>query len=384
MKQLGRIGGVVAALILLLLVTGCSAADGNDKVIAGGSEVFESGEVIEGDVALFGGSLLVREGAQVTGDVALFGGTLTVEGDVGGDVVIMGGTVFREPGSIGGDITNFGGSVLGLDGEGEVPEIEVPQIEPPQVPEPEAGVARVADRGILGTIGSAIFALVVGVMQIVVIGALALGVTLFLPDHVRRIGNAAAEAPVASASLGCLALPAFVFTMILLIVTVVGIPVALFLPFFFLAIAVLGWIGLGYFIGDRLLRSADIRSPRPAAAAAIGAAGLALVAQGADLIPLVGWVVTPLLAMWALGAAIVTRGGRRSYPLGGAKFARQRATAAATAAPAPSARQAPSDLFDPTGDLLQDLARDLGIERELREEDERPPDHPERPIPPEG
>ncbi len=192
---------------------------------------------------------------------------------------------------------------------------------------------------------------------------------LFLPEQVRRVGQAAGEAPAASIGVGCLALPALMIAGVIMVITLIGIPLALLLMAGTAAAWVFGWIGLGLFFGDRLLRAADVRSPRPAAAAAIGSGGLVVVSGALGMIPVLGWVVAPVLGVWALGAAILTRGGTQSFP------ARPRVDAPVppltldpledlpAAPPRRAAAESRSNLF-------ADLAADLGIEDEVYRDDD--------------
>jgi len=54
----------------------------------------------------------IVEGTVIDGNVALLGGDLVVDGDIEGDVLVMGGMLDLEPGSmISGDVRSFGGSV---------------------------------------------------------------------------------------------------------------------------------------------------------------------------------------------------------------------------------------------------------------------------------
>jgi hypothetical protein len=222
----------------------------------------------------------------------------------------------------------------------------------------------------------------------IALGALGLVLTLFLPEHVRRVSRAAENAPAASTAVGCLAFPVVGLAAVVAAITIIGIPLAILMPFLLAAAGVLGWIGLGMFFGDRLLRSADVRSPRPAAAAAIGSGGLVLVTSVVGIVPFFGWLLSPLLGMWGLGAAILTRGGTKSYPV--RPLANQ---------PVPPLTFDPLENVPPTpapskpraanNDLFADLAADLGLsEDDLRddEDDTRPSkgrgSDEETPLPP--
>ena len=206
-------------------------------------------------------------------------------------------------------------------------------------------------------------------------GALGLVLTLFLPDHVRRVGQAAEKAPVASAAVGCLSIPALGLLSLIAFVTIIGIPISFLIPFLSIAAAIFGWIGLGFFLGNRLLQVIEIRSPRPAAAAAIGAGGLVLVGAFAEIIPLLGWLVAPFIGIWGFGATILTRGGRQSYPA-------RRHFDSHVPRPTLEFTSPPSEGSRATSTLFADLAADLGITDEIfpdNDHDDKP-NRPEKPV----
>lgn len=84
---------------------------GKDRMVVGSSTVIKSDEVVK-DLAVFGGSVQVY--GRVSGDATVFGGSLVVEpgGRVEGDLSTFGGAVDLKDGShVSGDVTTFGGSV---------------------------------------------------------------------------------------------------------------------------------------------------------------------------------------------------------------------------------------------------------------------------------
>ncbi len=66
--------------------------------------------LIDGDVALFGGSMNVN--GTVKGDVAIFGGNIVNKGTANGDLLVAGGSIKLDSGSVvTGDIAIIGGSI---------------------------------------------------------------------------------------------------------------------------------------------------------------------------------------------------------------------------------------------------------------------------------
>lgn len=384
MNRLTRLTGLLLVLVALVALTaGCKAGSTGDQAIFGGTKIIRAGDTVNGDLAVFGGTVTIEEGATINGDVANFGGAIYLDGTVTGDFANIGGTLTRGEGSaVLGESANLGGAEYGDVEEGVA--IPAPSEVPGAPPAPESPPMPMEMRGDRPGFANWLFDLVGGIvgtlLKTIAFGVLGLVLTIFLPEHVRRVGHAAEHAPAASAAVGCLAFPALALAIVLAAITVIGIPIAILLPFVATAAAVFGWIGLGFFLGDRLLRAADVRSPRPAAAAAVGAGGLALMSSLIGVIPVVGWFVNPFLWVWAFGAAILTRGGTQAYPL-----------LPRASQPVPPPTDDPLADIEPTprpgkgsGNLFADLAKDLGIEGEIygQDDDDERPNRPEKPVPP--
>lgn len=395
----GKIGKIVAILLLVVMamgLVGCSASDDGDSVVLGGSRVIHAGERVDGDLIVLGGDVEVQAGAEVVGDVAVMGGSVLLDGEVGGDVAVMGGTVQTgENSDVGGDIVTFGGDVTradlgsgvdratGADNEPEagvpdVPDVpEVPAVpEAPEVPTaPQVPPFRANEPGFFERAVHGVFGIFGTMMQAVAFGALGLVLTMFMPDHVRRIGTAAESAPVASMGVGFLATLAFFFLMgiaILASFLLIGIPFAILIPLATSAAWLIGIIGIGFFFGNRLLKGADIRSPRAPAAAAIGTGTLILVGGLIGWIPFIGEFFGSMLMLvmgfWALGATVLTRGGTQIYP----PLLTRTASAPIGGASAYSAPERPAAprSHSGSGNLFADLANDLGLdEDDLKDDD---------------
>jgi hypothetical protein len=353
---------------------GYQAGSYGDEAVFGGSKVVREDEPINGDLAVFGGTVLIEENAVVNGDLAIFGGDVTLDGHITGDVVNFGGTIER------GKASKVSGKVALIGGE-DKPSAQIKSDLSEVMPTEVAGtdsednewseIANTEIKSISPSFANRIFNVlgeIVGtILETVAFGVVGLLLTIFLPNHVRRVGEAAENAPAASIGIGCMTIPAIAVAIVFTAITIIGIPIALLIPFLTVAGAIFGWIGLGFFFGNRLLRAVEIRSPRPAAAAAIGSGGLALFSNLTALIPVVSWVVMPLLWVWGLGATVLTRGGTRSYPKRLARNIND---------PIPPPFD-PLDELDPkagptwnTDDLFADLAFDLGIEDELYSDDD--------------
>ena len=98
---------VVASLALLLVLAGVPGPAAADSR-AGGTVIVAEDETVTGGLEAFGGSVVVR--GTVDGDLAALGGDVRVIGEVTGDVSAVGGDVAIS-GRVGGDLNAVGGSV---------------------------------------------------------------------------------------------------------------------------------------------------------------------------------------------------------------------------------------------------------------------------------
>jgi hypothetical protein len=77
---------------------------------------------------------------------------------------------------------------------------------------------------------------------------------LLFPERMRQIGSTASRHSAGSFFLGLLSAPLFVIALVLLFITVVGIPFALLLPFVYLLAVWAGQIAGSYVLGCKILR----------------------------------------------------------------------------------------------------------------------------------
>jgi hypothetical protein len=178
-------------------------------------------EVVNGDVVAVLGS--VRVDGRVTGDVVAVGGSVALGPNavVEGEVVVVGGTLDRAPGArVEGSIEEvaWGGPNIHLRG----PEFQTPFLE-----------------GIGG--------LMMTVVWIIVLGALAALMYLLARRPVERMAYRVAKSPWKAALVGLvgqiLFFPVLVLTVILLAVSIIGIPLLLVVPFAILALMIGTLIG---------------------------------------------------------------------------------------------------------------------------------------------
>ncbi|HET9333537.1 MAG TPA: hypothetical protein VFQ21_08140 [Gemmatimonadota bacterium] len=188
----------------------------DDRVRVGASVHVREDEVVRGDVVAVLGSVDVD--GTVTGDVVAVGGSVELGPNavVEGEVVVVGGTLERAPGArVEGSVEEvaWGGPNIHMRG----PEFQTPFLE-----------------GIGG--------LMMTIIWVVVLGALAALMYLLARRPVERMAYRVAKSPWKAALVGLvgqiLFFPVLILTVILLAVSIIGIPLLLVVPFAVLALMI--------------------------------------------------------------------------------------------------------------------------------------------------
>jgi hypothetical protein len=310
MKRTNKLLIVLALLTLLLIPASPALAkspfDGG-PVIFGGNYTLNSGDTLDSDLVVFGGNVVVKENATVKGSIVVFGGSVTLNGTMNGDLVIFGGSgTLQSKAVVKGDFVTVGGSFTRAEGarvEGEIrnqPTIEIPAPTVPDVPEtptpPQVNV---------NPFGSAIQTLVMAV----VMGALAMLLTLFMQPQMDRVAQTAIQQTLVAGGVGLLAM----FSIPVMTITLILIPVAILAAFVLLLAWVLGITSLGMEVGDRFTRAID-QNWTPVLSAGFGTFLLMLVVGGIGTVPCVGWIAPFLVGMLGIGAAVLTFLNSRAKP----------------------------------------------------------------------
>jgi hypothetical protein len=255
-------------------------------------------------VRIFGGSITVAANEIVDGDVVAVGGSAVIRGEVRGNVVSVGGSVELGPNAIvRQDVTVVGGVLRADDTariDGEVHEVALSRFNLdgrfwPRVP------------GVWGwTFGSA-FALMGTLIRAGVLSILVALVILLAREQVDAVSLRAAADPLKSGGVGFLAqllfLPLLLITIIVFVITIIGIPLLVFIPFALLALGLVALVGFsavaqnaGRFVAARFGWSL----PSPYGTALAGILVLLSPLLLARLIGLAGGLVFPMTAALSL------------------------------------------------------------------------------------
>lgn len=329
----------ITVLATLLVVTSLFAGVATaQETRSGDTVVIEEGETVDGDLRAFAGTVVVQ--GTVDGDLEAFGGDVLVEGEVTGDVEAFAGNV-RVTGDVAGDVEAAAGNVVIAEGasvgslsaaggnvavEGRVtgdvdaaagsvtlgpaavvegdlayggelnrhPDSEVAGTiteESPGAPTPIGEVS--TPPAWLGQLYWSVVNLVLGTILLAI-----------LPRFSDGVAATARTKPVKSAGVGLLALVGIPIALVLVAITVVGIPLSIAGGFVF---ALLVWVASVYgrfAVGTWLLSLADAENRW--AALVVGL--LAVLVVG--LVPFLGGLVELLVLLLGLGALSLALYGR--------------------------------------------------------------------------
>ncbi|HSP90726.1 MAG TPA: hypothetical protein VLN08_07465, partial [Vicinamibacterales bacterium] len=213
-----------------------------------------------------GGDVAVAEDEAIGDDVVAILGSARVDGKVDGDVVSVGGSVRLGPkANVRGDVTAVGGSVERADGSvvnGQINEIRIgtPSFGPFVNVRPWRDWHWFGDT-VRYPLGGSVD-LVATLVRVGLVGLLAALMIAVLPSPVRRVADQVAAEPWRSGFVGLAAqllfVPLLVITIVVLAVSIIGIPLLLLVPFGLIAVAValvMGFAGascaVGRWIGQR-------------------------------------------------------------------------------------------------------------------------------------
>ena len=292
-------------------------------------------ETVGEDVVRIGNDVHVPEGQVVEGDAVSIMGDVRVDGYVEGDAVAVGGSLILGPnGRVDGDGVSVGGSVEKNGGviRGETVSIGF-------------GKGWCSGPGFfMGSFFSAarrFGLLILWLAILMVLGALLIAVVRrpidIVSDRVRK------EA-FFNGLIGLLAWALVIPVIVLLAITIIGIPIAILVPFVFAIMMLLGFIGVSVATGQRFAGVVNGSSYRAMAIGVIVLYGLVVLGSllrmgpgplhfAGSIIGFIGWAIVFVAVTVGLGAVITSRfGTREKMP---------------KAAPAPAA---PASLGGPAGD----------------------------------
>lgn len=280
-------------MLLALLLAGCDDGLYSATLIFNGDHTFGPETRLPGDLLLRAGTAELADGSQVAGAVYVLGGTLRVDGEVGGDLAVLGGRVTLGPQAvIGGDLRMGEGTTTGM--ETAVVRGEI-----------ISGLALPLDREPQPVRWDTFARWLAGALLLAAMGGLW---AQRQPQPLHNIADAAtAHWPVAAA-LGLLALLVLPILLVMMAFTIVLIPLVVVLGLAIFLVLGMGIVSLGGLGGKWLAE----RWPRPVGRGWATFGGTLLL-MGLYGLPVVGGLLLGATAVLLFGAVLLSRFGAHSY-----------------------------------------------------------------------
>ena len=231
----------------------------------------------KGDIVRIGGGAVnVAENERVDGDVVAIGGRVTVDGEVTGDVVGVGGGLTLGPHAVvRGEVTVVGGpfkrdpqaqvlgqvNEIGIGGNGQT------------IPPYNINMRDV----LFGSLASRVGSLATTVVRVLMFILFALIVTAVAQRPVQQIAARISSEPVRAGLVGLLGeilfVPVLVVTILALVISIIGIPLLLLVPFGIILVGIVmlvGFTGAAHLVGTWTLERFGRAERNPYLVAAVG------------------------------------------------------------------------------------------------------------------
>lgn len=236
---------------------------GGDVVISGpvGRNLFAAGGDVQlegevgGRVRAAGGKIRVTSGARLEDSATFAGGTIEVDGEIEDRLRAFGESIVIN-GTIGGDVELAGERIrIGPDARigGRVEYRTGGEIEVDPRAQVGGGVMEVdQEKRWIRKVGhgAAIVGGITVSLGMVLIGALLI---LAMPRFSREAAGTVLAKPLQSIGMGCVMLIGVPFAIIVLLITIIGIPLAILLGFGYAVLLLLGYLVGAIFVGDFVL-----------------------------------------------------------------------------------------------------------------------------------
>ncbi len=294
MSHLKNISLICTVLIFLSLSVYADSNNG-ERVCFGRSITVNSDEVVE-KVVCIGGSVYVK--GKVKTDAVAIGGSVIISGTVGKDVVSIGGSIeLKKTAEVNGKVVSIGGSVnKHPDAKINSDIVNLPFFKAFRWIGPFAGFTVKWSLPML---------LLFGLIRILLIIALAVLIVLLFPTPINRVVNVLDKNWLKAGGVGLLIAIGTPILMLMLAVTIIGIPLIPFLILLIITAIIFGQVCIAVLIGRKLENALLKKSRSMVSAVLFGEILMGLVC----LIPILGILIKVIITFLALGVILLTRFG---------------------------------------------------------------------------
>jgi hypothetical protein len=317
MKKFLKFLVISIVLAMLVIPTGLALAQDptptpgtnytGDQLVIGNTYRLSSGDTLTGNLAIVGGTATIESGATLSGDTILSGGTLTLSGTLHGDIIAIGGAVtLDDTAVVNGNLVLIGATLkrspLAVI-NGEITE-QSPSFFNLRDTEKVLSPFNLNNDPLTRALSIT--------FESLAMSALAVILGLILPNQIKRVSATITSQPLIAGGVGLLTIVVLPIILVLLTITIILIPVTILTILLFVFTMLFGWIAAGHEIGDRIESLFHV-DWHPAISAGIGVLLLSLVTGFATMIPCAGWLIGGIIALFGLGAVVISRFGSEKY-----------------------------------------------------------------------
>jgi hypothetical protein len=313
MARRSLLGGRWTVLLTLALVASLGGVSAQQQpaqapgVVVGGSYAVVAGQTVRGDVVAIGAAVVIEAGGTLDGTLTVVGGSTVVDGLVTGAVHAYGGALsLGSSARVLGDLSSnyaaydptAGSRVEGTVQAGNEPPVHF------ALPADVRAPAGLASRAVAArNPGDA-------VLRSLALGLVAALLMAALPLRVGRVRDTMLRHPARAGLDGFVTFLVAVLILVLLAVTLIGIPLAIAGGALLYATVLFGLIAFGDAVGSALASSFKQTWSAPMRAG-VGTFSLSVGLLVLQVIPVLGGLAGFLLALVGLGAVRSTRFGGR-------------------------------------------------------------------------
>jgi len=254
-------------------------------------------ELNEGDIVKFGKDITVEEGEKVSGDIVAIGGDVHVKGTVEGDVVSIGGNIYvTSTGVIEKDATSVGGDVKKEPGAVIKGQTQGVGFFPGRFFVFHPGAFWNRGIGFLFTFLMILFLFFLSIISLALV-----------PRNVQKIKDEISRNAWKSALIGFLGEILILPVFILLLITIIGIPVALLiLPLFILIAMILGYTSVSLIVGEKLKQNTNLKPQTQMLTLALGILAVEFMSLFANFLRIFCGLFSPLCVIFAILGFMIT------------------------------------------------------------------------------
>jgi len=260
-----------------------------EAIVAGGKIVLTSGSVVAGRALLLGGEVAVD--GKIGKDLKIYAGKITIQGEVEGDTRVMAREIEMRPGAkIKGNLSYASRDEIKMDPTAQV----IGKITREPTPKGWREERRWEPRHYGFR--------VVRLLGLIAAGALML---LLFPAFTQAAQLNVGTAAWKSLGLGTAVVFAGSLVVLMLLITVIGIPIALVLLAAYGILCLIGYLTAAHFIGERIAQPLR-KGAETSTAWRIGMLAIALILLALiRMIPLAGGLVALLALLFGAGATVL-------------------------------------------------------------------------------